>query len=127
MKKLLKIFIIIALAAILYVIFQIYKPQRNIATEDATASVTSSILLSDFSKNLNQANTKYLNKTIEISGKVTSVENDLVIIDDIISCIMLPNQSKPKTGEQVTVKGKLIGFENEILTEIKLSECIIKK
>ena len=126
MKKWLKIFIAIVFLGLIYILFQYFKPQRDIANEEATAQVTSSYLLDDFSKNLNNANAKYLNKTIEVSGKVTSVDGDLVSLDEVVSCIMSKNQNLPKVGDQVVVKGKLIGFENDILTEIKVSECVIK-
>lgn len=126
MKNILKGALILALAVAIYVAFQVFKPQRDVANENAIANVTSKTLLSDFSKNLNQANTKYLNKTIEVTGNVTSSENNLIVIDDVISCVMQPNESKPKIGEKITIKGKLIGYENDILTEIKLSESIIK-
>lgn len=126
MKNWLKILIAIVIFAIIYALFQYFKPQRDIANEDASAQVTSTVLINDFSKNLNDAHVKYLNKTIEVSGKVTSVEGNLVSLDEVVSCVMSKNENLPKVGNQVTIKGKLIGFENDILTEIKLSECVIK-
>ena len=75
-----------------------------------------------------QFNTDYsivFTKTIEITGKVTSVVSEGFILDGTIYCQLQPNQKMPSTSQMVSVKGTVIGYD-DLLNELKLNECILK-
>ena len=99
---------------------------------DIKTSVNS--LLNDFSTNEETANTKYLEKIIEVTGKVTeikTVKNKGVITlsnEEVfggVLCHLSQEATKQlrffKEGETVTIKGICTGY----LMDAILIECII--
>ena len=74
MKKKILIFIAI-LAIISFGIYKYaYKPQRNIAAEKSDFEISASALATEFFTNESVANSKYLDKTVTIYGKITNME-----------------------------------------------------
>jgi superfamily I DNA and RNA helicase len=103
----------------------IYKEHRNISFEKAEFHLTSKDLIEDYQLNVDKATTKYLNKVVQISGKITDVENDNFTIDDVIVCYSdsVTIQSL-KINITVTMKGRNIGYD-ELLENIKLDQSSI--
>ena len=97
--------------------------ERNFETENSAFVVSSSTIYEEFVKNTELANSKYLNKAIEISGKVTAVENNLVTLDGKISCLLQTNE-KVDLNTSIVIKGRVTGFD-DLLEELKLDQCII--
>jgi hypothetical protein len=116
-------------------LYKIYKPHRNVAGEDAVATVDASHLYSEFASNENAAGKKWVGKVIEIAGKISSVNdagNYVSVIlkasaDGAINCSILKKDLNPgehlKIGDAVTIKGKCAGF----LMDVNMVDCIIKK
>lgn len=127
MKNKLKFLFFVVLALVALAIIFIYKPQRDIASEVAFANLGSQTLISDFEKNDKKSTQKFLNKTLIIKGKITEISDNLIVLDDVISCVFNIKPMAHKIGDIVVIKGKLTGFENDILTEIKIQECSIIK
>jgi outer membrane usher protein FimD/PapC len=108
------------------------KPHRNAANEDAIP-VTAVNLFKEYSSNETTANSKYLNKNLEVTGQVASLDTNqdgavavILQTDDIMSGIMCTMHDKGvpvKTGETVTVKGFCSGF----VSDVKLTDCVLKK
>jgi flagellar basal body-associated protein FliL len=98
---------------------------RDIQAEKTEYTVASSDIISEFSTNPDQATKKYLNKAIEISGKVTDVKDNVATIDETILCemISLEDISADKT---VKIKGRVVGFD-DLFGEIKMDACSISK
>jgi hypothetical protein len=97
--------------------------ERNLETENSAFVVSSSTIYEEFVKNTELANSKYLNKAIEISGKVTAVENSLVTLNGKISCLLKTNE-KVVLNTSIVIKGRVTGFD-DLLEELKLDQCII--
>lgn len=123
MKKLF-IPIILVLSAV-GVYKYVYKNHRDIANEAPSFTITSTNLIGEFSINPVDAESKYLNKTIEISGLVTNLSSNNLTINNQIFCLF-PNtiQKPPSTNSQIKIKGRFIGYD-DLLEEIKLDQCTI--
>lgn len=125
-KKLILVFI--ALSVVLgYFSFNyiMYGGARDIQKEESAYNVSSKAIIEEFSKNTNVATKKYIDKSIEIKGVITSVNDSLVSIDESVLCKMKEiNKSAVIVGKNVSVKGRVIGFD-DLMGEIKLDECVL--
>jgi len=134
MKKLIIVGLVVAIVVAIGVyLYVFHKPARTAASEEATFSVTTSNLLSEFEADENAANAKYLEKVIKVSGVVSSVtENDAAIIVYLaepestsgVSCSFLKSdldKSKIAVGDKVFIKGICAGY----LMDVMLNRCAL--
>lgn len=123
--------IIIVLISILIVVFAIYnylyKSHRDIAAEAVSYSVSVDDIYTVFQVNEKAANAKYLDKTIEIYGKVTNIDlqNKIITVDGKLLARLtkgVPTQLKPQSF--IALKGRLTGYD-DLLGEIQMDQCVI--
>lgn len=129
MKK--KLFIIIPVVLIIIAIAgykMLYKEHRDISSEEAEFTLTATALLNEFTSNESQANAKYADKTIVVSGKVTAVDaaSGTVTIDEILSATLKDKTQQPAGQSTVTVKGRFVGYD-DLLGELKMDQVTITK
>jgi hypothetical protein len=118
-------FMVVMLAGVLLYLYN--KPSRNVAREKAIP-VTATELYQKFTANEVQANQAYLNKVLQVSGKVLEVKNNqhagqIVILNTGdpmfgVACRLDQKQmqSKPvKPGEQIIVKGVCTGYLSDVV------------
>ena len=67
---------------------------------------------------------KYLDKTIQVSGKISGIDKNLVILDSYITTQISPIKKDLSIGNEIVVKGRVIGYD-ELLEELKLDQCTI--
>ncbi|MEP7109014.1 MAG: hypothetical protein ABI760_13560 [Ferruginibacter sp.] len=106
------------------VYYQYNKPPQNVA-ELKARPVTAVDLFKDFTTNELQANTTYLNKALQVSGRVLEVKQNqneqLQIILDAgdpifgIACTLDNSQTIVKSGDLVTIKGICTGYLNDVV------------
>jgi uncharacterized protein (DUF1330 family) len=102
-----------------------YKSHRDISKEKAQFTKTSKELIDEYQNNLETTTTKYLDKTIEVNGKVTDVESDNFTLNNVIVCYTdSVTIKKIKLTEEINVKGRSIGYD-ELLEYIKLDKVTI--
>ena len=99
---------------------------RDLATEDAAFTVTSKNIIAEFAENVPAATNKYSDKAIVISGIVTAVSDSIVTIDNTIICNFKSPDTTIKNEQAITVKGRLVGFD-DLMGELKLDQCSINK
>ena len=122
--------IVIGFVAIILVLFigykYLYHEHRDISSEEAAFSVSVNELLKEFTEDETKANLKYLDKSIVIKGKVTSVDipNKTIVLDEKVF-VQLTNSPKVKSNTEVSVQGRVIGYDS-LLEEIKLDQAQIK-
>ncbi|AWH84165.1 hypothetical protein HYN59_03125 [Flavobacterium album] len=118
--------LVIALGAAGFYKGYLYKDARDISSEEAASTLEAGKLVGEYKKDAMAADQKYLNKTIEVKGKVTGVSDSVATIDSVVVCgfDMLPK--KKSTGKAVTIKGRCIGYD-ELFGEVKLDQCTIKE
>ena len=127
-KKLLLSSILIAVVAVSIYLY-IYKDHRNIATETADFSITVSTLQKEFTTNDSLAIQKYQDKTIQISGKLTSIdiENKAIVVDEKVYANFLNAvPSSLSVGKLIKVKGRFLGYD-DLVEEFKIDQTIIIK
>lgn len=123
MKKYLFVLIVLIIAFLGY--RYVYHGHRDINKEDVSFEVNLKTLNEEYAKSNADANLKYLDKTIEFSGKVTHLEGNIVVVDDRISCVFQKEENLVK-GQDLKVKGRFIGYD-ELLEEYNVDQCSIVK
>ncbi|HET8885996.1 MAG TPA: hypothetical protein VFM70_06550 [Salinimicrobium sp.] len=122
MKKLL-IGLGILLLLLLVVYKYVYQEHRNIQKEDAAFVVTADTLGKEFLSNTTKSESLYLNKTIEVSGIVTELKKDFLILDQKVFCDF-EETPKAKIGDKISIKGRCIGYD-DLMEQVKLDQCTL--
>ncbi len=104
----------------------LYHEHRDISNEKAVFSIAGTKILQDFLADESKANLKYLDKTIAIKGKITSVDalNNTIVIDEKVF-VLLKKNSDVKQNEVINIQGRVIGYDS-LLEEIKIDQAEIK-
>jgi hypothetical protein len=123
-----KLKIILLFVAILIIGFLSYNyvmtgGARDLENETSEFTVSASEVFSEFSANSQMATTKYLNKAVEITGKVTNVTDNVITLDQKVSC-QLQVSEQVALNSQVKIKGRVTGYD-DLLEELKLDQCLI--
>jgi len=98
--------------------------KRDIQSEDTAFTVTSAAIVAEFTSNAEASNKKYLEKPVAVSGTVTSVSANEVILDNAVNCNFATANATVKMNQKVTVKGRVVGYD-DLLGELKLDQCNI--
>lgn len=97
--------------------------ERDLSSEETAFTVNVSSIKSEFSKNINLANKKYLEKPIAVSGFITAINGTQLTIDNFIICTLKKPKST-KIGQEIIVKGRVVGYD-DLMEELKLDQCFI--
>ncbi|MDZ4822640.1 MAG: hypothetical protein SH856_04210 [Flavobacteriales bacterium] len=129
MKKIIWILLALAIVggAIGYYLWN--KPHREAAGEKAVATLTADELLSQYEADETASNTKYIDKVVEVSGKVSVAETDaagnaVVQLETsspmgVVHCTYSPGEKSSAAGTEITLKGICSGF----LSDVQLTKC----
>ena len=131
MKKLLKILLVPAIIGLAVAYYMYNKPAKTSANLKPDFELTAGSLFQEFSDNEADANTKYLDKVVQVSGKIREVQKDdsgikLVLETDdamfgVICEIDGDNSDKDyKVGDEV----KLKGFCTGLLMDVVITRCV---
>lgn len=100
---------------------------RNIATENASVVLSANELHTKFIENETLATTNYLDKVIEAKGKISAIEDTEIVLDNKIQVSFNPQVNAVfKNGENITIKGRCVGYD-ELLEMVKIDQSIIIK
>ncbi len=127
MKKKALIIISILLVSGFVIYKYAYKAHRDIATEKADFSITVQNLQDEFTNNDSLSNIKYADKTIEIYGKITTIDlaTKSIVIDDKLFAISSEKITKPLLLQQeIKIKGRLLGYD-DLLEEFRMDQMSI--
>ena len=72
---------------------------------------------------------KYLDKIILITGTITDLEENIIILDNGIVCTLDPSQKiddQIYTGSKISIKGRCIGYD-DLLEEIRVDHSFVIK
>lgn len=123
MKK--KAIFISVLGIILVISYNyIYKDHRVIENETPDFVITSNLIFQEFSQNQQSSENKYLDKTIEMGGVVTELNNNDLTLDNKIFCKFTNVVPAIKLNDLVKLKGRCIGYD-DLLEQVKLDQCNI--
>lgn len=104
-----------------------YKGHRDIATEKESYTITVTEIFSEFQTNEKSANAKYLDKTIEVTGDLSSIDvatKSIVINDKLFATFKdgIPNMLK--SNSRIKIKGRFIGYD-ALVEELKMDQCVL--
>lgn len=129
MKKYIYLLIVMLAAGSFLLYSYVYKGHRSVESEKACFNASAKSLFDDFSVNEKKCNTKYLDKTVMVSGKVSSWDKDskTLVLDEILIATLNDSIGDPiQLYDEVKVKGRLVGFDS-LLGELKLDQCVIQQ
>lgn len=114
------------------IMFYIFSsPGTNVIEEDVDYSVSAIELFNEYYSNEQEANIKYLDKVLEVKGKVVEKTANIITIgtnEELIVCGFDDDQrlaiEKIDINQIVIVKGKCAGYG---LMEVNLVKCSVKK
>ncbi|TYA57308.1 OB-fold protein [Formosa maritima] len=120
-KIIILFFIIIAFVAYKYV----FQNHRDIQSESASFIMSTHELSKEFQINPNDSQLKYLDKTIQITGVISELNNLSMTLDETVYCLFLESlDSTLILNKKVIIKGRFIGYD-DLLEQIKLDQCNI--
>ncbi|MGK0252920.1 MAG: hypothetical protein ACI9OE_000373 [Mariniflexile sp.] len=123
MKKWLILIILCVLGLLVYK--YLYQNHRDIANETSIYSLSALDISNEFAVNPVASESKYLNKTIEISGVVTNYNSNNLTLNENVFCLFSKNiQIEFLNNSQIKIKGRFIGYD-DLLEQIKLDQCNI--
>lgn len=109
-----------------------YKPHQKVENAKGI-QITAEGLSKEYAANEQQADAKYLNKAIEISGTVSElVKNQdggsMVILQtgtsgSGVQCAMREKDIKVASGQSIVVKGFCSG---KLMDDVSLTDCVLK-
>ena len=122
-RKLIVLLVLILLAFAGYK--YLYQDHRDIKKEQAEFVVSTSSITKEFFQNVIEAEKKYLNKTIQINGTITEVNEKDITLNNTIFC-QFSNEinSIQKINNTITIKGRCIGYD-DLLELVKIDQSII--
>ena len=135
MNKKIKIMLFIGVILLLtaYFTFPIVKDymvnnmgKRDLQSEEAAFTLKAKDFVAEFAAKEADANKKYLEKPVVISGIITSVNNKEVIIDDVVVCVFTAAEASLKVGQTLNVKGRVVGFV-DLMGSVNMDQCSINK
>jgi hypothetical protein len=130
LKRRLKILGIIALVIVVSffsIRYYVYNAgRRDIQSEETAFAVSSEAIVTEFSSNATASNKKYLEKTIAVSGVITSIKGEEVILDNSVNCNFLTASKSLKKNQKLTIKGRVVGYD-DLLGEVRLDQCNLSK
>jgi len=96
---------------------------RVIADEKVDFVLPAEALQESFTINEQEAVVKYLDRVIQLSGKVTEVDETSVVLDERVQ-VNFSQEARTtfQTGQQLTVKGRCVGFD-ELLLQVKIDQA----
>jgi hypothetical protein len=116
----------IAIASYIGYNYLIYGGERDLATETVDYFITAKKITSEFTSDVQLSNKKYLEKAVAISGRITTINDKEIILDNTIICNLLNSDVSLKENKVVTIKGRIVGYD-DLLEELKLDQCLIIK
>jgi len=134
MKKYLKFFLLLVAVAGAFGYYTYHKPHQNMNNATTQIKLSATQLFSDYQVDETTANEKYLDKVMEISGKIKEVSTDekgmttltLESGDDMFGIICQMdnltkhNQTNFTEGEKINLKGICTG----VLMDVVLVRCV---
>ena len=125
--KILGIIAVVIIVSFFSIRYYVYNAgRRDIQSEETAFAVSSEAIVTEFSSNATASNKKYLEKTIAVSGVITSIKGEEVILDNSVNCNFLTTSKSLKKNQKLTIKGRVVGYD-DLLGEVRLDQCNLSK
>ncbi|MFK7781676.1 OB-fold protein [Psychroserpens sp.] len=103
----------------------IYQDHRDTNSASAFFEVDTNAISSSFSKNMTNAESIYLNNTIEITGHVSESDKNSITLEGKVFCQFSNDINQELAlNSNIKIKGRVIGYD-DLLEQVKLDQCTI--
>ncbi len=102
----------------------LYKDHRDVEAEAPTFEVEAVAMVREFSEDLGNAESKYLNKVIAVEGIVTETDGKGMTLSEAVYVTFDAEVPEVTLNSKLKVKGRCIGYD-ELLEIIKLDQTNI--
>ena len=140
-KVFLIIIILVVIAGVIYAFTEYNRTNKDLKNVSPDYTINMNALVGDYDKDSSAFSKKYIDKVIEVSGTVKSIDMDgsPVIISlgesgsmSSVKCSMdssYTNYKPVKEGNQVAIKGICFGASSDALfgTDVSLNRCILNE
>ncbi|WP_044403894.1 hypothetical protein [Lacinutrix sp. Hel_I_90] len=130
MKKTNWIILVLILTGILAIFAYnfVYQEHRNIESEATAFSSNADVFVSEFQEDATVAESKYLNKTVLITGVISEINSSNLTLNDAVFCSFSSenNLKEIKPNTKISIKGRCIGYD-ELLEQVKLDQCTVSQ
>ena len=127
--SLLRIFLPLFIIGSVFIYFTYNKPHTDFSKSLSEFTIESKDLISFYQIDPENANVKYLDKILLLTGIITEAEENIIILDNGIVCTLDPSQKvneKINLGTNVSIKGRCIGYD-DLLEEVRIDHSFIMK
>ncbi len=116
--------ILLVLLVLAYLVYNyMYQAHRDIDSEQSEFVLNSIDITNEFVINPSASEKKYLNKTIEVNGTITQLNDYNLTLDKKVFC-QFNSKIDVDPSKKVNVKGRFIGYD-DLLEQIKIDQCSI--
>jgi hypothetical protein len=98
---------------------------RDLQSEEAAFTLSSESLKTEFAANPDASTKKYQEKAVSIKGKIVSNQGSDISFDGVSFKMTKPEPSL-KVGEEVSLKGRVVGYD-DLFGEVKVDQTSIVK
>ncbi|RNC88282.1 MAG: hypothetical protein ED556_03615 [Winogradskyella sp.] len=128
-KRLIFIALFLSIIAALAVYNYVFNAKhRDIAKEEAAVAMSAAEISNLFKTDESTATTNYLDQVVQLTGRITSIEDGQIVLDDgaQISFINPIDVSKYSQGKTLEIKGRCVGYD-ELLELVKIDQSTLIK
>ncbi len=124
---------IIIIAALLLVIitaalvydYTFNSAHRDIASEKADVILSAKKLSAEFQDDETNATANYLDKVIELKGKISAIEDQQLVINNKVQVSFGANAlPEVKNNDPISIKGRCVGYD-ELLEMVKIDQATV--
>lgn len=108
-----------------YYYMSYYYGVKDYTTTTAEFTTNAAAIKGEFVANEANATKKYQDKAVVVSGVVTTVSGDAVSFDGV-DCKFLAPDASIKVGDNIAVKGRVVGYDS-LVESVQLDQCSISK
>ncbi len=103
----------------------LYQDHRDISEETAEIITTSEKITEEFVNESQINEQKYIDKTIQVSGTITELNDSDLTLDEGVFCqFKMSLKENLSLGDKIILKGRCIGYD-DLLEQVKLNECTL--
>jgi hypothetical protein len=100
--------------------------KRDLQSEEPAFTLKSKDFVAEFTAKETEANKKYLEKPVVISGTISSVNGKEVILDEVVVCGFTVADASLIEGQSVLIKGRVVGYD-DLMGSVNMDQCSINK
>ena len=123
--KLISVVLIILLIGGISLYKYTYQEHKNIESSNVDFKITALELSLNFGLDAQKAFEKYVNKVIVVSGDVSELNTESVMLNSVALCYF-PNGTEQVKQGSLIIKGRCIGYD-DLLEVVKLDQCFFEE